>query len=156
MVNNLDANWDNLRVWQDLNQDGISQAGELSSLDQLGITSINVASTQNSEVLANGNQIADLGTFTYTDGTTGNTGVAGNMADINLAVDTVNTSFVNSITLTAEAAALPGLQGSGMVRDIQQAASMTTVEGGSLLAGPSQYARATTPANNELTLRLAA
>jgi len=65
VVNAQDANWTNLQVWQDLNQDGISQSGELSSLDALGITGINTGSTTNSQVLPNGNQIADKGTFTY-------------------------------------------------------------------------------------------
>jgi trimeric autotransporter adhesin len=42
VVNNLDVNFANLRVWQDLNQDGISQANELTSLADAGIASINV------------------------------------------------------------------------------------------------------------------
>jgi len=32
VVNNLDTRWSQLRVWQDLNQDGISQAGELLTM----------------------------------------------------------------------------------------------------------------------------
>ncbi|WP_210204449.1 adhesin, partial [Agrobacterium sp. LAD9] len=32
-----DARWSEFRVWQDINQNGISEAGELSTLDQLGI-----------------------------------------------------------------------------------------------------------------------
>jgi len=97
VVNSQDANWANLQVWQDLNQDGISQSGELSSLDQLGITGINVGATQHSQVLPNGNQIADKGTFTYADGSTGSTGLTGGMADINLAVDTFHRTFADRI-----------------------------------------------------------
>lgn len=37
-VDSLDANWSNLRVWRDLNQDGVSQSGELFTLGSLGIT----------------------------------------------------------------------------------------------------------------------
>ena len=88
-ISNLDAQFANLRLWRDLNQDGISQTGELFTLSTLNIASINVAKTANSQTLTNGNQIADLGTFTKTDGSTGTTGaVTGNMADINLASDT--------------------------------------------------------------------
>ena len=88
-ISNLDAQFANLRIWRDLNQDGISQTGELFTLSTLNIASINVAKTANSQTLTNGNQIADLGTFTKTDGSTGTTGaVTGNMADINLASDT--------------------------------------------------------------------
>lgn len=36
------AAFTNLRVWQDLNQDGISQANELTPLADAGIASINV------------------------------------------------------------------------------------------------------------------
>jgi hypothetical protein len=40
----------------------------LFTLSQLNIASINTGSTVNSQVLPNGNQIADLGTYTKTDG----------------------------------------------------------------------------------------
>lgn len=39
-----DAIWSELRIWQDLDQDGETDAGELKSLDQLGIVSISLAS----------------------------------------------------------------------------------------------------------------
>ncbi|MCF7821714.1 MAG: VCBS domain-containing protein [Mariprofundaceae bacterium] len=144
VVDAQDANWANLQVWQDANQDGFSQSGELSSLDQLGITGINVDSTLNSQVLANGNQIADLGTFTYADGRTGSAGTTGGMADINLAVDTFHRTFADTIPLTPEAALLPDMQGSGMVRDLREATSMTTAEGAALQASLSGYAQANT------------
>jgi flagellar biosynthesis regulator FlaF len=37
-----DAVFANLRVWQDLNQDGISQPNELKTLSELSITSISI------------------------------------------------------------------------------------------------------------------
>ncbi|MEY3125288.1 MAG: hypothetical protein RLZZ573_1808, partial [Pseudomonadota bacterium] len=43
--NNLDAAYASLRLWQDANQDGISQSSELKTLAELGIASINVAGT---------------------------------------------------------------------------------------------------------------
>ncbi|MDO9012817.1 MAG: hypothetical protein Q7U78_13590, partial [Gallionella sp.] len=48
VVNAQDANFANLRVWQDLNQDGVSQAGELKTLTELGIANIKVAKTEHS------------------------------------------------------------------------------------------------------------
>ena len=91
-----------MRVWRDLNQDGVSQAGELFALDQLGIAGIDTATTAHSQTLANGNRIADLGTFVRTDGS------VGTMGDVALAEDV---------------AALPGIQGSGRVRDLNEAAN---------------------------------
>ena len=40
-----DAQYADLRIWRDLNQDGISQAGELQTLGALGISSIGVNGT---------------------------------------------------------------------------------------------------------------
>ena len=125
-ISNLDAQFANLRLWRDLNQDGISQTGELFTLTQLNISSINVTKTANSQTLANGNQIADLGTFTKTDGATGNVGaVTGNMADINLASDTFHRTFPNVLDTTS-VATLPDMQGSGAVRDLREAATQST------------------------------
>ena len=73
-ISNADAQFANLRVWRDLNQDGISQSNELFTLSSQNIASINVTKTANSQTLANGNQIADLGSFTRTDGSTGTAG----------------------------------------------------------------------------------
>ena len=118
-----DTQFSNLRIWRDLNQDGISQSGELFTLASLNIASINVASTANSQTLPNGNQIADLGTFTKTDGTTGSTGaITGNLADINLASDTFHRTFPNVLDTTS-VATLPDMQGSGAVRDLREAAN---------------------------------
>ena len=122
-ISSLDAQFTNLRLWRDLNQDGISQTGELFTLASLNIASINVTKTANSQTLANGNQIADLGTFTRADGTTGSTGaVTGNLADINLASDTFHRSFPNMLDTTS-VATLPDMQGSGAVRDLREAAN---------------------------------
>ena len=122
-ISSADAQFANLRVWRDLNQDGISQSGELFTLGSLNIASINVASTNNSQVLANGNQIADLGQYTKTDGSTGVTGeVSGSLADINLASDTFHRSFTSPLD-TSAVATLPDMQGSGAVRDLREAVS---------------------------------
>lgn len=50
-----------LRVWRDLNQNGISEAGELQTMDEMGIASMDVGAHSHSQVLADGNRLADLG-----------------------------------------------------------------------------------------------
>ncbi len=42
-ITSADAQWNNLRMWVDVNADGVSQAAELKTLASLGITSINLA-----------------------------------------------------------------------------------------------------------------
>ncbi|MEQ1592734.1 MAG: calcium-binding protein [Thiobacillaceae bacterium] len=124
-VDSTDARFANLRIWRDLNQDGISQAGELSTLAALGIASINVTKAENSTLLGNGNVIADLGSYTKTDGSTGTLGDTAQLGDVNLASNSFISQFTDSVPITAEAAALPDMQGSGQVRDLREAASLS-------------------------------
>jgi len=123
VINALDTNFASLKVWQDLNQDGVSQAGELKTLTELGIASLSVGKTLNSSLLANGNQIADLGRFVRTDGTTAV------MADVNLAADTFHRSFTDLIPATALSAALPDMQGSDRVQDMNVTAANDAISG---------------------------
>ncbi|OGS97667.1 MAG: hypothetical protein A3H31_12140 [Gallionellales bacterium RIFCSPLOWO2_02_FULL_57_47] len=155
VVDVLDVGFGNLRIWQDLNQDGISfvdansngsmdagEVSELKPLDELGIASLNVAKTENQQILPNGNEIADLGTFTRSDGSVGDVGITSGLADVNLATDTFHSSFADTIPLDPLAMALPDMQGSGVVRDLREAASLSST----LLATLTQYAQSTTRA----------
>jgi len=124
-VSSLDAQFADLRVWRDLNQDGISQSGELFTLNALGIAAINVAKTANNQTLTSGNQIADLGTYTRSDGSVGTSGtVTDKLADINLAGDTFHRQFTDTLD-TRAVATLPDMHGSGAVRDLREAASLS-------------------------------
>lgn len=119
-VNAADSAFGALRLWRDLNQDGISQAAELFTLASQGIAGIRVAQTANNQVLANRNQIADLGTFIKTDGSTG---TLGQVADVNLVNDAFRRQFTDTIPLTAATQSLPDMRGSGLVRDLREAAN---------------------------------
>jgi T1SS-143 domain-containing protein len=65
-----DSAYQNLKVWQDLDHDGVSDAGELTGLAALGITGINLGATA-VDGYVNGQQLLAEGTFTYADGSTG-------------------------------------------------------------------------------------
>jgi hypothetical protein len=117
-VTAADAAWSQLRVWRDLNQDGESQTNELFGLEQFGINGLTLAKTANSQWLANGNRVADLGSFTTSDG--GN----GRMGDVDLAENTFLRQFSDVIALAAGVSALPDMSGSGMVRNLREAASL--------------------------------
>ncbi|HYM99110.1 MAG TPA: hypothetical protein VET25_05165, partial [Aestuariivirgaceae bacterium] len=124
-VDSSDANFANLRIWRDLNQNGISEANELSTLTANNIAAINTGATQNSQTLPNGNQIADLGTYVKSDGTQGTVGEVSNLADVNLGEDTFHSEFPR-IDIPERSQQLPGMRGSGKVRDLQEAATVHT------------------------------
>ncbi|MGJ0486227.1 MAG: calcium-binding protein [Methylomicrobium sp.] len=143
LVNFHDASWNDLRVWRDLNSDGVSQDGELFTLEALGIAGIHVAKSENTTRLADGNQIADLGSYIRTDGTEGTVGqVTGALADIDLVDNPFYREFSDTVPLTEQAQTLPDLQGSGRVRDLREAVSLSPALGNALVG----YAAADTKA----------
>ena len=87
VINAKDADFSKLLVWQDVNQDGISQVGELHSLESLGIASINLnAADVNS--LQGDSIISQQSVFTYADGH------QGQIVDALFNVDDPNTQHV--------------------------------------------------------------
>ena len=141
-VNANDAAFADLRVWRDLNQDGISQSNELLSLGSLNIVGLNVADTSHSQVLANGNRLADLGTYVKGTGEAGGMGAVGQTADIDLAVDTFTSQFTDTLPISEEAEGLPNMMGSGQVRTLREAATLSPT----LAALLTQFSAATTRA----------
>jgi hypothetical protein len=65
-----DAVFESLRVWRDENRDGVSTAGELSTLAGLGIESIDLSYRQ-VERDVNGSTVAQQGTYRRSDGGVG-------------------------------------------------------------------------------------
>ena len=116
VVDASDAQFADLRLWRDLNQDGISQANELSTLDELGVASIDTAFTT-TNILNNGNRIPYISHFTRADGSTGTTG------DIFFAISKFHTEFAAPVEPTALTRDLPDFHGSGAVRNLRDAAS---------------------------------
>ena len=114
----------------------------MSTLGSLSIASIAVAKKTNNQPLPAGNQIADLRTYTKTDGSTGTVGEVQRLADVNLAVDTFYRQFPDSVALAAGVTALPNMRGSGLVRDLWEAMSQSA----ELEALVSPFAAATTRA----------
>ena len=106
-INAKDHEWKNLKVWRDLNQDGKTQKGELFSLNELGITGLDLNTG-----LAKGTS-----TFTTQDGK------KQKLADVNFNRDTVHSEYKEHIALTEEQLKLPNLHGVGMLRDLREAAN---------------------------------
>ncbi len=140
-IDSADAAYSQLRIWRDLNQDGISQAGELATLAASGVASIGTQALSSNTNLGNGNTLAFTGSFTRTDGQTGTTTVSGSLL---LASNAFFRQFTDDPTPTAQAVALPELLGSGWVRDLRSAMSLGTPEADALQQQVSQFAAATT------------
>lgn len=126
-ITSADAAWAQLQVWRDVNQDGISQSGELNALDALGITRIGLngsASGPQAGQTLNNNRVALSTTFTRN-------GVNRTVGAIDLEANGffsqiplhVTDEEGQSVTITAAAQALPQMNGSGMVRDLRAAMS---------------------------------
>ncbi|ALQ95478.1 bacteriocin [Xylella fastidiosa] len=120
-----DRRFNEVRVWRDLNQDGQSQANELFTLSSLGIASITLTPTTTPPIsmpLGNGNFVGASGIYTRTDGRTGG------INDLQLGISRFyrdNSGAQEQVTVSAAARALPTLKGSGAVRDLQEAASLS-------------------------------
>lgn len=115
-IDNTDAAWSELQVWQDTDQDGETDAGELKSLDEVGIASIDLASTP-TEVVDNFNIVTATGSFTRTDGSTGE------IADVTFRVDNYRSTYAGVTSVSPDAALLPNAKGYGELPDLQVAMS---------------------------------
>jgi hypothetical protein len=69
-INDADPIWAALRIWQDKDGDGITDNGELNSLDQLGIASISLAKDPLATITPQGVQLIGRSTVSFADGTT--------------------------------------------------------------------------------------
>lgn len=66
-----DARWNEFRVWQDLNQDGITDDGELKTMSEAGIKLINLLpDPAGAKQFADGSAITGTATATMTNGST--------------------------------------------------------------------------------------
>ena len=67
VVDNQDEAFNSLAIWRDANTDGVTDAGELLTLAQHGIESLNLSYAESDRV-DNGNQLRLVSNFTKTDG----------------------------------------------------------------------------------------
>jgi len=84
----IDANdvaYSQLRVWQDINGNGVSEGGELKTLAEHGIESLNVTSAISNITDSQGNTQTRTGSYEKMDGTTAT------IANVNFQQDTMDT-----------------------------------------------------------------
>jgi len=119
VINSSDSAWADLKVWQDLNQDGQVEDGELLSLSSLGITAINLGSNIVNNTTDPG--VTQDSTVTTTSGDI-------RISNVVFDADTVNTRYNEDYTLDMETLFLPTLRGYGKLPDLHIAASINTTE----------------------------
>ncbi|GGF90320.1 MULTISPECIES: calcium-binding protein [Cysteiniphilum] len=115
-----DTAFDELRLWQDSNQDGVVQDGELKSLDDAGILSVDLNAT-NDGGGATGGVIAKKSTYNTVNGES--FVVAALDFNANLFYREYHDDFNHQFVDELEAIDLAfNIRGSGAVRDLNQAA----------------------------------
>ncbi|ROR22846.1 Ca2+-binding RTX toxin-like protein [Comamonas sp. BIGb0124] len=105
-----------LRVWRDLNSDGITDAGELLTFGEAGVSQLGLAYTSNGAAEdAQGNAHRQQGGFTDSEGQ------HRAMHDVWFATDRAITRDLGQVTIPNDILALPGLAGMGNVPSLHQA-----------------------------------
>lgn len=140
-----DAAFATLNIWKDANGDGFTSTGELLTLGDVGVQSINVGYTNSSLVDANGNQHQQVGSYTTT------TGQARTATDVWFQTDSTYSIATVWLDVPADIAALPDVAGYGKVYDLHQA--MVRDTSGSLKTLVTQFTQATTIADRETLLQ---
>ncbi|MGX5829997.1 hypothetical protein [Mesorhizobium sp. 43Arga] len=108
-----DAVFSTLRVWRDLDQDGVSDAGEMMTLAEAGIVSISLTRTDVAGT-SSGHELGYEAIFTRADGTTGSA------QTIYFQTDRQDTRADNTPNFTPAEGVdkLPQLPGSGQINSI--------------------------------------
>lgn len=115
VFNAQDEQFATLQIWQDANQNGITDAGELTSLAERGITSIDLNATCRLDA-NNGNTLTHHASYQTADG---------QLHDVAAALfseNAFNRDFTTDIEIPKELVGLPDMAGSGYLRDLKQAA----------------------------------
>ncbi|WP_189836413.1 putative Ig domain-containing protein [Sulfuriferula multivorans] len=140
-----DAAFATLKIWKDANSDGYTSAGELLTLADAGVQSINVGYANSTLVDANNNQHEQVGSYTTTIGQTRAA------EDVWFQTDTTYSIATTWLDVPADVAALPDASGYGKVYDLHQA--MVRDTSGSLKNLVTQFTQAATVADRESLLQ---
>jgi len=109
-IDNKDDIYDDLKVWIDVNQDGISTQDELKTLQELNISSIDINPEQ-IDTTQSRNNISHSATFTQD-------GEIKKIDDVWFEVDNQDTTYEPTNIPDSTIQQLPNLQGSGRVKNL--------------------------------------
>ncbi len=129
--NSSDTAWNSVKVWKDADQDGITDEGELITLENAGVTGINLNYTSQNTTDVNNNEHKQTGTFTTTDNTTST------ITDVWFDAELSDTKDKTDVELSEAISALPDVEGWGNVHNLRVAMALDTT--GALQALIEQY-----------------
>jgi hypothetical protein len=113
-----DTDFSTLRIWRDLNGNGVTDAGELKTLTESGITGISLNASTPPHGSVRGNTVTAEATFTRADGSTST------IADVILQNNPTDSKYLGDITVSSAAAATAvNLKGFGDLTDLAVAMS---------------------------------
>jgi trimeric autotransporter adhesin len=134
VINSQDQRFSELKVWRDLNADGVSETNELLSLGAVGVASIDLGFVEQGSIDAfgdytesvigsidaNDNQHRQVGSFTRLDGT------SGAAHDVWFKVDTAHTVDLSTEQVSLDIQAMPEIEGFGNVHNLRLAMQKDT------------------------------
>lgn len=118
MIDQFDEVWERLKIWQDLNRDGITQENELKNLNQTDIQSINLDYLEKEDIDQNGNDHRQQSTVQWNNGKTGD--ISDVWFNVNL-TDTIELAEVENVSdeLQTILNQLPDVQAFGNLSRLQ-------------------------------------
>ena len=114
-ITSSDTNWSGLRVWVDSNQNGMADSGELLTMSQAGVGTLNLSSTASGVVDPQDNLHLRIGSYVDT------ASLSHEMDDISFATIPGLTTPTHTVAVPSGIAALPDLRGYGTVTTLHQA-----------------------------------
>ena len=130
IFSNQDKAWNEVKVWQDANQNGYTDVNELKSLDSVGITEINLNYKQQQVADENGNMHNQIST-----GKKDSSEIL--IHDVWFERDTIDSQSLQQIIIPDDIFLLPEIGGSGKVCSLREA--MAQDESGELRTLVEQY-----------------
>ena len=117
VIDGADARFAELQVWRDLDQDGVSDDGELFSLAELDIVSFDLNATAMNVQTSTDHSLRAQSSFTRGDGT------QGDVFEVILNSSQFETRYLGDHGIAAWAKDLPDVKGYGLMTDLQLAAA---------------------------------
>jgi hypothetical protein len=142
VIDSNDVNFADLKVWADLNADGVFDNDELVSLEDAGIESISLENTSSGEADESGNTVVAEGQITWSDGDTGIINAYEFWSSDSMTLDPEGT------VIPADIQELPNLYGRGTLNSLHLA--MTLDESGELKELVEDFSASDLPEDREV------